>query len=83
MYYSDYFVFLCVFAFFQYEQLVPLLFYMTRVYSNIFITQEQFMIFIKSYNLPEEMYKQFKDFYNNLEHESSYNYHIFILLITI
>lgn len=56
---------------------------MTRVYSNIFITQEQFMIFIKSYNLPEEMYKQFKDFYNNLEHESSYNYHIFILLITI
>lgn len=54
--FDDYFQFVCLFSFFNIDQVTSMLLVLSRVYSNVFITKDQVMKFISDYSLSTSFY---------------------------
>lgn len=58
--YCDYFVFICVFLFFDYDKILQILLAISNIHSNLFITPEQLERFVILIEKDFNVYQQLK-----------------------
>lgn len=78
IYYNEYFTFISIFGFFDFNHLLPLLFTISKIYSNVYVDDDQLSTFFQIYRISKGTYDLFKEYVKNNECklEKTEKYHL-------